>query len=109
MNISIFGISEKFLFWNLMLEEKRQKCNHLSVSQAIYILKKMIIYCFGLQLSQSMPRLTQGYYSPRVAFPDNTTSSPRGLFRLSSFLRHHNVLVRVLFHLSGLPGQCVVT
>ena len=51
-----------------------------------------------------MRRLTNGSYSPRVAFPDNVTSFPGDLLRLSYFLRLRNVLLRDLFHLSGLPG-----
>ena len=89
MNISSFGISEKFIYWKLIFEEKRQKCNYLSVTHAIYILKTDNLLFWIV-----MPRLSKGYYSPRVAFPDYVTSLPGHLFRLGFFLRHRNVLLR---------------
>ena len=51
-----------------------------------------------------MRRLFNGYYSPRVVFLDNVSSSLGVLLRLSYFLRLRNVKLRELFHLSGLPG-----
>ena len=51
-----------------------------------------------------MQRLFNGYYSPRVAFPDNVSSFLGVLLRLSYFLRLRNVKLKDLFHLSGLPG-----
>ena len=51
-----------------------------------------------------MRRLFNGYYSPRVAFLDDVSSSLGVLLRLSYFLGLRNVKLRELFHLSGLPG-----